>query len=106
MTSKDLTSRLSDDEWNRISHLFSSPAKKTTGRPTADARAVLDAILWVERTGERWIYLPAHFPPQQTCYAKYLQWKRSGLLDQVHALLDTDECSCADGDGDGSDDRN
>ncbi|WP_434107065.1 transposase [Paraburkholderia caffeinilytica] len=80
--------RLSDAEWERIGHLFSNTGiKKMTGRPAADSRAVMDAILWIERTGERWLYLPAHFPPQQTCYTRYLQWKRNGTLDQVHALL-------------------
>lgn len=80
--------RLSDAEWKRIQHLFATAdAPKVTGRPAADSRAVLDAILWIERTGERWMYLPAHFPPQQTCYAKYLNWKRSGRLDQVRTLL-------------------
>lgn len=77
--------RLSDTEWACIQHLF--PPTKNTGRPAADSRAVLDAIRWIERTGERWMYLPAHFPPQQTCYARYLNWKRSGVLDQVRALL-------------------
>jgi transposase len=80
--------RLSDTEWACIEHLFSPPgAPKTIGRPAADSRTVLDAILWIERTGERWMYLPTHFPPQQTCYARYLSWKRSGLLEQVRALL-------------------
>jgi transposase len=80
--------RLSDAEWERIQHLFpAAGAQKATGRPAADSRAVFDAILWIERTGERWMYLPAHFPPQQTCYAKYLNWKRSGRLDQVRTLL-------------------
>ena len=80
--------RLSDAEWERIQHLFpTAGAQKATGRPAADSRAVLDAILWIERTSERWMYLPAHFPPQQTCYAKYLNWKRSGRLDQVRTLL-------------------
>lgn len=80
--------RLSDAEWARIQHLFPRPGtQKTTGRPAADSRAVLDAILWIERTGERWMYLPTHFPPQQTCYARYLNWKRSGVLEQVRALL-------------------
>jgi transposase len=80
--------RLSDAEWACIHHLFAQTgAPKTTGRPAADARAVLDAILWVERTGERWMYLPTHFPPQQTCYARYLNWKRSGLLEQARGLL-------------------
>jgi transposase len=80
--------RLSDAEWEHIQHLFpTAGAQKTIGRPAADSRAVLDAILWIERKGERWMYLPAHFPPQQTCYAKYLNWKRSGRLDQVRTLL-------------------
>jgi transposase len=80
--------RLSDAEWACIQYLFSQPGtQKTTGRPAADSRAILDAILWIERTGERWMYLPAHFPPQQTCYARYLNWKRSGLLEQARALL-------------------
>ncbi|HYS63587.1 MAG TPA: transposase [Paraburkholderia sp.] len=79
--------RLSDAEWERIKHLLpTAGAKKITGRPTANSRAVLDAILWIERTGERWLYLPAHFPPQQTCYAKYLSWNRNGTLDQVRTL--------------------
>jgi transposase len=73
VTGQDPTVRLSDDQWDAVSHLSPTPATNTTGRPTADARAVLDAILWIERTGDRWIYLPAHFPPQQTCFAKYLQ---------------------------------
>ena len=79
--------RLSDAEWARIEHLFPTPGATRSGRPAADPRAVLDAILWIERTGERWIYLPAHFPPQQTCYAKYLNWKRGDRLDQMRALL-------------------
>lgn len=80
--------RLSDAEWACIQHLFSQPgAQKTTGRPAADSRAVIDAILWIERTGERWMYLPTHFPPQQTCYARYLNWKRNGVLEQVRTLL-------------------
>lgn len=92
--------RLSDAEWEQVRHLFpTAGARKSTGRPTADSRAVLDAILWIERTGERWIHLPAYFPPQQTCYAKYLQWKRSGLLDQVHALLGSGGCGCPASDG-------
>lgn len=89
--------RLSDAEWERVSHLFpTAGAKKIIGRPTADSRAVLEAILWIERTGERWMYLPARFPPQQTCYARYLQWKRSGTLDQVRALLGSGIRNCAE----------
>lgn len=82
--------RLSDEEWKTVRRLFPEPgARKPFGRPASDVRAVLDAILWVTCTGERWIHLPSDFPPQQTCYIKYLQWRRSGIIEQVHTLLAT-----------------
>ncbi|WP_168664777.1 hypothetical protein [Paraburkholderia sp. SG-MS1] len=49
--------------------------------------AVPEAILWVEHDGERWMYVLAHIPPQQICYAKYLNCKRSGMVDRVPTLL-------------------
>lgn len=78
---------LTDYEWSTIKNLFPVVEKRGGGRPAADPRAVLDAIRWIERTGERWLHLPASYPPQQTCYAKYLQWKRSGLLAEVNMAL-------------------
>lgn len=79
---------LSDVQWTCIAHLFADTKPPfRAGRPTADARPILNAIRWIQRTGERWIYLPAEYPPQQTCYIKYLMWKRSGLLDEVERLL-------------------
>jgi transposase len=79
--------KLNDKQWEMIQHLFECAPRRSGGRPCADPRAVLDAIRWVEQTGERWLYLPAGFPPQQTCYAKYLLWKKSGLLAQIDAIL-------------------
>jgi transposase len=79
---------MTDAQWLAVKHLFpDAAARRTTGRPGTSSRTVLEAILWIERTGERWIYLPAYFPPQQTCYAKYLLWKKSGVLAEVTACL-------------------
>lgn len=80
---------LSDVQWACIEHLFEERrAGSGAGRPPADARAILNAIRWIRRTGERWIYLPAEYPAQQTCYIKFLAWKKSGLLGEVERLLD------------------
>lgn len=88
---------LTDAQWARVEHLFDeSRVPLKAGRPLANSRAVLNAIRWIQHSGERWIYLPAHFPPQQTCYIKFLAWKKSGLLDEVERLLDAG-CKCADG---------
>ncbi len=81
-------SDLTDYEWDRVKHLFHDPLpRKTIGRPSANPRAVFDAIRWIQSSGERWLYLPASYPPQQTCYSKFLQWKKDGRLSEAIKLL-------------------
>ncbi|MFM0351524.1 transposase [Paraburkholderia sp. RL17-347-BIC-D] len=78
---------LSDDDWERVKHLFPALASRR-GRPRRDDREVLNAILWIQRTGEKWHRLPATFPPQQTCYTKYITWRRTGGLQRVAELIE------------------
>ncbi len=81
-------SDLTDYEWDTVKHLFYDPVpRKAIGRPSANPRAVLDAIRWIQSSGERWLYLPANYPPQQTCYSKFLQWKKDGRLPEAARLL-------------------
>ena len=37
------------------------------GRPWRDARAVMNGVLWILRTGAPWKDLPDRYPPYQTC---------------------------------------
>jgi transposase len=74
---------LSDEAWLRVSHLLSRDSKQRFGRPARDPRDVLNAILWVITRDEKWHRLPANFPPSQTCYIKWLQWRRAGLMTQI-----------------------
>jgi transposase len=55
-------SDVTDAEWALISpHL---PAAKPLGRPReTDFRAVVDALLYMARTGCQWRQLPHDFPP-------------------------------------------
>lgn len=79
---------LTDFEWTRVEHLFDeSRQRKGAGRPAANPRAILDAIRWIQQNGERWIYLPSTFPPQQTCYMKFLQWRKDGRIAEVERVL-------------------
>src|SRR5258707_14195678 len=57
------------------------------GRPWRDARAVLNGILWVLRTGAPWHDLPDRYPPYQSCRRRLQQWQRAGTLTHLwHAL--------------------
>jgi transposase len=79
---------ITDSEWNIVRHLFSPAiAGKALGRPPSDPRAILAAILWIRNSHERWLHLPAEYPPQHTCYLKFLQWRKDGRLEEVERLL-------------------
>ncbi|MFL9868242.1 transposase [Paraburkholderia fungorum] len=77
---------LTDADWARVQNLFptTSPGR---GRPRRSDREILNAILWVLQTKEKWHRLPGTFPPQQTCYLRYMTWKKTGVLDQVNERL-------------------
>jgi transposase len=75
------TTPLTDEQWTLITDLFDSAPHARQGRPKRPPREIVDAILWVLVSGEKWRHLPASFPPMQTCYTKYLEWKRSGAMD-------------------------
>ena len=59
------TSDLTDAEWALIGP-FLPPAKRL-GRPrTTDLREVVNALLYMMRTGCQWRMLPREFPPRST----------------------------------------
>jgi transposase len=52
-----------------------------------DLREIVNAILYVCRTGIAWEYLPHDFPPYKTVYDYYAKWETDGTAETVHDLL-------------------
>lgn len=79
-------SDLTDAQWALIEpHVPTAP---TGGRPRkTNVREVLDAILYMLRTGCQWRYLPVDFPPKSTVWRYFDRWRRDGTLDTIHDLL-------------------
>lgn len=74
---------LSDDQWKILSRLI-PPAKKR-GRPIVfDRRRIVNAILYVVRTGCQWRMLPKDFPPWKTVYQIFYRWRLKGLWGKIH----------------------
>jgi putative transposase len=72
-------------EWQLIEAFF-PPAKR--GRPRKwEMWQIVNAILYVNRSGEQWRMLPVSFPPWQTVYGYYWRWRRNGLWAQMNAAL-------------------
>ena len=78
---------LTDELWMAVAAILlteSEPGKRVT---PATARGILEAILWIQETGEQWKHLPATFPAQQTCYNRWLIWRKNGALDAALKVL-------------------
>lgn len=50
-------------------------------------RLIVNAILYLLRTGCAWRQLPADFPPYQTVYRYFRAWRADGTVDRLHELL-------------------
>ena len=83
---------LTNDQWQIIQPLIPPPSKALRGRPPLDERAILNAILWKIRSRAPWYDLPASYPSHQTCYRRYRQWLRLGVLDSIFSVLYQDLC--------------
>jgi putative transposase len=78
-------SDLSDRQWQLIRPLL--PARAERGRPPIDRREIIDAILYVVRTGCQWRQLPLDFPKWKAVYTVFRRWRINGLWEQIHDAL-------------------
>jgi transposase len=79
-------SDLTDAQWALVEPLL-SPAR-LGGRPEAHRRReVVNAILYLLRTGCSWRQMPKDFPPWETVYWHFARWRDDGSLETLHDTL-------------------
>jgi len=79
-------SDLTDAQWELIAPCL--PPAQARGRArTTDLREVLNAILYVTRTGCAWRMLPHDLPPWNTVYAYFQRWRRAGVWERLLEVL-------------------
>ncbi len=77
---------LSDAEWHRLAPLV--PRPKAGGRPPKyPRREIVNAILYVVRSGGAWRLLPHDFPSWRIVYHYFRLWKLQGLWKRIHDRL-------------------
>lgn len=78
---------LTDQEWEQIAPLL--PPEKTgkPGRPSKDNRMMLNAMVWLARSGAPWRDLPERYGSWKTVYSRFRKWIDDGILDNVFRVL-------------------
>jgi putative transposase len=85
------TSDLTDLEWSNIEPLFYRPNCGKGGRPRKyETREIVNALLYLARSGCAWRLLPHDFPPWGLVSYYFYTWRDAGLLERLHNALRTD----------------
>lgn len=85
-TRKFYPSDLSDEQWELLEVLI--PRAKFGGRPRGvDMREVINAMLYVERSGCQWDMLPHDLPAKSTVYEYFSAWRDDGTWDRMLCVM-------------------
>jgi putative transposase len=86
MKTTDYPSDLTDAQFARIAPLL--PAAKPGGRPReVNLHDIVNAILYVNRTGCQWRALPKGYGPWSTAYDYFRKWRNDGTWQRVNDAL-------------------
>jgi len=86
MARRAYPSDLTDEQWHLIEDLI--PPAKPGGRPRkVSMREVLNAIMYVLRSGCAWRLLPHDFPKWNIVYYYFWRFRREGIWQDIHDLL-------------------
>jgi putative transposase len=79
-------SDLTDDQWRVLEPLI--PPPKPGGRPRRlEMRRVMNAVLYIDRTGCQWRYLPKEYPNWKTVYWYFTRWQDDGTWERITDAL-------------------
>jgi putative transposase len=78
---------LTDAQWTLIAPYVSQPPGGR-GRPRqVDTRSIVNAILYLTRTGCQWRLLPSDFPEYRRVFYYFQTWSRAGIWQRIADVL-------------------
>ncbi|CAN5658617.1 IS5 family transposase [soil metagenome] len=77
---------LSDEQWELVADLFDPPGRR--GAPAAiPRRQMVDAMLFLARTGCQWRYLPERYGAWSAVWAQWRRWRANGVWERAMTRL-------------------
>lgn len=76
---------LNDQQWAQLEPLFPEPAKRGRGKPHASWRTVVNAILLVLISGEKWGAIPVspEYSTKSVAHRWFAIWDKDGFLETL-----------------------
>lgn len=81
---------LTDYEWERIKDFLPAENTGKRGRPSKDNRTMLNAMIWIAKSGAPWRDLPERYGPWESVYSRFRKWIDDGILDNIFRILSLD----------------
>ena len=82
----DYSTNLTDKQWQVIEKVI-NPQERARKHSLRD---IMNAILYINKTGCQWRLLPREFGPWQTVYYYFRKWKLEGvfedIMDSLHSI--------------------
>ena len=76
---------LTDSQWQNIKNQL--PAKIWQRKRKHSIRLVINAVLYVTKTGIQWRMLPNDYPDWKPVYCYFRKWAQDGTVEQIHHSL-------------------
>jgi putative transposase len=75
-------SDLTDSQWQVIKNILDNGRKRKYS-----LRTIVNAILYITKSGCQWRMLPSSFPAWQNVYYYFSRWKNYGIIEELHDHL-------------------
>ncbi len=79
------TVRLTDDQWAKIRAFLRSDPRAYLGRDEQACRRFVEAVLWIDRSGAQWRFLPAAYGNWNSVYKRFARWCALGVWERMVA---------------------
>lgn len=78
------STNLTDSEWEIIEKIINDQRKRKYS-----LLEIINAILYITKSGVQWRLLPNDFPKWQLVYYYFRKWSNNGLVEEIHDTLHT-----------------
>ena len=87
MSRRAYPSDLSEAQWELLRPMIEKPASHGGTHRKYPLVEIVNALLYVLKSGCQWEMLPHDFPPWESVYDHYRRWKQDGTLERLHDFL-------------------